>query len=212
MLTCRSWGCWSIAATNSAARRPRRSTGCIGCCWNCCPAGRNASSPRSRPALIATIRPRDIVGKTRRRLAVELIGELEASTRRSSRSTRTSPRSSSPAGRRCWSYTALARPGRHGCSPTSETSPGSPLVTGSLPGTAPRHWTPRRVSNWVTGSPTRATGASTGPCTSWRRPAAQPHRGPGLLRGKEGRGQDLDGGHARTQTTTVQCGLPADGA
>ena len=27
--------------------------------------------------MIATIRPRDIVGKTRRRLAVELIGELE---------------------------------------------------------------------------------------------------------------------------------------
>ena len=35
------------------------------------------SSQQAR-ALIATIRPRDIVGKTRRRLAVELIGELEA--------------------------------------------------------------------------------------------------------------------------------------
>jgi len=34
-------------------------------------------SARQARALIATIRPRDIVGKTRRRLVVELIGELE---------------------------------------------------------------------------------------------------------------------------------------
>ena len=34
------------------------------------------SAPQAR-ALIATIRPRDLVGKTRRRLAVELIVELE---------------------------------------------------------------------------------------------------------------------------------------
>jgi hypothetical protein len=34
-------------------------------------------SARQARALIATIKPRDIVGKTRRRLAVELIGELE---------------------------------------------------------------------------------------------------------------------------------------
>ncbi|MGW3607797.1 IS110 family transposase, partial [Micromonospora sp. NPDC005161] len=35
-------------------------------------------SARQARALIATIKPRDIVGKTRRRLAVELIGELES--------------------------------------------------------------------------------------------------------------------------------------
>ncbi|MDP9317614.1 MAG: transposase [Actinomycetota bacterium] len=42
------------------------------------PGGANQflSSHQAR-ALIATIRPRDIVGKTRRRLAVELVGELE---------------------------------------------------------------------------------------------------------------------------------------
>ena len=34
------------------------------------------SAPRAR-ALIATIKPRDVVGKSRRRLAVELTGELE---------------------------------------------------------------------------------------------------------------------------------------
>jgi transposase len=34
-------------------------------------------SARQARALIAIIRPRDLVGKTRRRLVVELIGELE---------------------------------------------------------------------------------------------------------------------------------------
>jgi transposase len=42
------------------------------------PGGAKQSlSSRQARALIATIRPRDIVGKTRRRLVVELIGELE---------------------------------------------------------------------------------------------------------------------------------------
>jgi transposase len=54
------------------------------------------SSYKAR-ALIATIRPRELVGKTRRRLAVELIVELEESTRRSRPSTRNSPRWSRPA-------------------------------------------------------------------------------------------------------------------
>jgi transposase len=39
------------------------------------------SAPQAR-ALIATIKPRDLPGKTRRRLAVELIGELEAIDRK----------------------------------------------------------------------------------------------------------------------------------
>lgn len=56
---------------------PRSPAGCTGCCWNCGPAGRRSSCRRGRPALIATVRPRDLAGKTRRRLAAELAGELE---------------------------------------------------------------------------------------------------------------------------------------
>ncbi|WP_406040652.1 hypothetical protein OG799_32085 [Micromonospora sp. NBC_00898] len=37
-------------ATSSAVPAPRPSTGCTGCCWNCCPAGRRSSCPRRRPA------------------------------------------------------------------------------------------------------------------------------------------------------------------
>ncbi|MFC0112361.1 transposase [Kibdelosporangium aridum] len=50
------------------------------------------------------------------------------------------------------------------------------------------------------------------PAHHGHRPAAQPHPRPGLLRHEESRGQDLDGSHARTQTTTIQCGLSPDGA
>ena len=39
-------------------------------------------SARQARALIATIKPRDIVGRTRRRLAVELIGELEGTAKK----------------------------------------------------------------------------------------------------------------------------------
>ena len=43
------------------------------------PGGANGSCPRSRPAaLLATVRPRDLPGRTRRQLAADLIGELEA--------------------------------------------------------------------------------------------------------------------------------------
>jgi hypothetical protein len=40
-------------------------------------------SARQARTLIATAKPRDVLGKTRRRLAVELIGELEAIDKRS---------------------------------------------------------------------------------------------------------------------------------
>lgn len=55
-----------------------RSTGCIGCCWSFPRRGKQFLSSHQAGALIATIKPRDLVGKTRRRLAVELIVELES--------------------------------------------------------------------------------------------------------------------------------------
>jgi len=57
------------------ARRPR--SGCIACCWSFPGLAKRFLSAQQARKLIATIKPRDIVGKTRRRLAVDLIGELE---------------------------------------------------------------------------------------------------------------------------------------
>jgi transposase len=53
-------------------------------------AKRFLSAQQAR-AMIATIRPRDLAGKTRRRLASELISELEAIDRRSRAFTKSSP-------------------------------------------------------------------------------------------------------------------------
>jgi len=87
----------SIAATSSAEPALRRSTGCTGSCWSCFPAGpRQFLFSHQARALIATIRPRDIVGKTRRRLAVELIGELESIDKKIKAAAKDLSRSSSP--------------------------------------------------------------------------------------------------------------------
>jgi transposase len=76
-LTWWSWACSSTAATSSGAPAPRRSIGCTGCCWSCSLAEPNSSCRRARRARWSRRSTPDIVGKTRRRLAVELIGELE---------------------------------------------------------------------------------------------------------------------------------------
>lgn len=47
-------------------------------------ANRSLSAARAK-VLLAAVRPRDVVGKTRRHLAVELVGELHSTTRRSLR-------------------------------------------------------------------------------------------------------------------------------
>ena len=141
--------------------------------------------------LIAAIRPRDIVGKTRRRLAAELITELEGIDRkiRTCQKERAGP-SSKPRAPHCSSCTASAPPVQPGCWPTSATSTGSPAGTTSHPGTAPPPWTPHPASSNATGSPAPATGGSTGHCTSWpssscaTRPKDAPTTTPGKPAGR----------------------------
>src|SRR5262249_29719706 len=57
-------------------------TGSTGCCWNCSRGAKKFLSAAQARALIAATRPRDIVGKTRRRLIAELITELEGIDRK----------------------------------------------------------------------------------------------------------------------------------
>ena len=111
--------------------------------------------------LLATIRPRDIAGKTRRRLAAELITELTRIDKRIK--TAWSLRPAAP----CLTCTASAPRARHGCWATSVTSPASPIRAGSRPGTAPRRWMPPAATRTGTGCRGPATGGSTGCCTSW---------------------------------------------
>jgi transposase len=119
--------------------------------------------------VIATIKPRDIVGKTRRRLAVELIVELETIDKKT-KVVRTELRE-----------LVLAR----GSTLTNLTGIGPSgaarlLVDvgdirrfadrdrfASWNGTAPHPWTPPPESSSAIDSPAPATGGSTGHCTSW---------------------------------------------
>jgi hypothetical protein len=124
------------------------------------------SSHQAR-ALIATTRPRDIVGKTRRRLAVELTGELEGIDKKIKAAEQDLKALVTARGPRRWTCTASVPPVPPGCWPTSATSDGSPTGTGSPPGTAPRHSTHPPGTRNATGSPAPGTAGSTGPCTSW---------------------------------------------
>jgi hypothetical protein len=128
--------------------------------------GEYLSAPQAR-ALIATVRPRDPVGKTRRRLVVELVGELDGIDRKIK------------AADKGLKALVLARGctlmGLHGIGPTGAAR----LLADvgdihrfadrdrSPPGTAPHRWTPPPAPSNATGSPVPATAASTAPCTSW---------------------------------------------
>jgi transposase len=168
------------------------------------------SAPQAR-ALIATVKPHDLVGKTRRRLVVELIGELERIDR------------TIKAADKDLKVLVLARGSTlmqlHGIGPSNAARLLADVGdirrfadrAGSRPGMAPHRWTPRRASSNATGSPAPATAGSTRRAHHGRRPVASPHRRPRLLRREEGRREDLDGGHASPQAAAVQRGLRPHG-
>jgi transposase len=124
-------------------------------------------SAQQARALIATIKPRDLPSKTRRRLAVELITELETTDRKIKALKK--------------ELTALvtARGSTllqlHGIGPSSAARLLADVGDihrfadrdrfASWNGTAP--WTPHRATSNATGSPAPGTGGSTGHCTSW---------------------------------------------
>jgi transposase len=116
-------------------------------------------------ALLAGVRPRDVAGKARRRVAAELIGDLERIYQRKKAPTRNSESWSPPPAPACWTCTASALRGPRGCWSRSETSHGSPTGATSPPGTARRRSTPPPVTRSATGSPARGTGRSTECCT-----------------------------------------------
>jgi hypothetical protein len=117
--------------------------------------------------MIATIKPRDIVGKTRRRLAVELITELEAIDKKIKGVKLELRELIAARGSTLIELTGIGPSGRPGCWSTLATSTALPTATSSPPGTALHPWTPPPVTRNVTGSPGPGTGASTGHCTSW---------------------------------------------
>jgi transposase len=125
---------------------------------------------RARQArdLLAKVRPRDVVGKTRRQLAIELVGELEAIDKKIKVARKQLAELVAATGSGLLELNGIGPPAPPGCWATSATSPGSPAAGTSPRGTALRRSTPQAVTSSGTGSPGQATGGSTEFCTSWR--------------------------------------------
>src|SRR6476661_2238796 len=116
--------------------------------------------------MLATIKPRDPAGKTRRRIAAEELAELVALDAKLKRATAGLKTTVTDRGSTLMDIHGIGPRVLHGSSPTSGTSQGSPTATGSRPGPAPHPSTPRRVSRSGTGSPGPGTGGSTTSSTS----------------------------------------------
>ena len=119
-------------------------------------------------ALLAKVRPRDAAGKTRRRVAAELIADLERIYQRK----KAAEQGAHGTGRRHRHHAdgparhrtlrrrpAAGRGRRHHPVPRPRPT--------SRPGTAPHPSTPPPATRSGTGSPAPGTGRSTGSCTSW---------------------------------------------
>ena len=162
-------------------------------------------------ALLATVRPRDAAGKARRRVAAELIADLERIYARKKAADKELTR----AGRRHRHHPD--GPARH-----------RTLRRGPAAGRGRRHHpVPRpqaHFASWngtapidassgdqvATGSPAPGTGRSTGCCTSWRPSscATRPRAAPTSTARKQP-GKTSDGSHAMPETAPVRHRLPA---
>jgi hypothetical protein len=130
-------------------------------------AKKNLSAAQAK-ALPARVRPRDTVGKTRRRVAAELVADLERVYRRAKEADKELTELVAATG------TTLLDP--HGIGPSGGRAAAGrgrrhhPLPhRGALlcPATAPHPLPPPPATRSATGSRGPATGGSTGCCTSW---------------------------------------------
>ena len=162
-------------------------------------------------ALLARVRPRDLVGKTRRRLAAELIADLEQNYARR--------KAADKELRALLAATGTGLLDLHGIGPSGAARL---LVEvgditrfpdrnhfASWTGTAPVDALLRRPHP-ASALPRREPSDQPRAAHHGGRPAAQPHRGTRLLRSQEGRREVLERSHALPQASTLRCRLPRD--
>src|SRR5215469_672115 len=130
--------------------------------------------------LLASVRPRDVVGKARRRVAAELIADLEKIYQRSKAADKELKALLAATGTTLTDLEGIGPSGRRDCWLRSATSPGSRPRPTSHPGTAPPRSTPPPAIRSGTGFPAKATGRSTESFTSWPSSncATRPSAGP----------------------------------
>jgi transposase len=109
--------------------------------------------------ILSSVRPRDVVGKTRRRLAAEQLAELVVIEKKIKELRKELKAMVLARGSSFMELPGVGRPGRGRPRPwpTPVTSPASLTATGTRPGPAPRRSRPPPERSSVTGSPERAT-------------------------------------------------------
>src|SRR5262245_36464056 len=127
-------------------------------------AKRDLSAAQARK-LLSTVRPKDAAGKTRKRVALELVVDLERVYARRKAANKELVELVKQTGTGLLTSTASARPVPPGCWSRSATSPGSRPRATSRPGPAPPRSMPPPATTSVTGSPAAGTARSTWPFT-----------------------------------------------
>jgi hypothetical protein len=172
-------------------------------------AKKNLSAAQAK-ALLAKVRPRDAVGKTRRRVAAELISDLERVYRRSKGADKELKELVAASG------TTLTGPARHRSvrrrTPAGRGRRHHPIPQPGTLRLLERHRAHRRLLRRPGPAPAaagRKPADQPGAAHHGRRPAPQPHPGACLLRPQDRLRQDLHGSDAVPQTPALRHRLPA---
>ncbi len=204
-MTWPSWACWPTAATNSPRARTQAINRLHRLLAELLPGGaKKFLSAAQARALIATIKPRDLVGKTRRWLVVELIGQLDSIDNKIKAADKELQQLVIDCG-----FTLM---GLHGIGASSAARLLADV--GNIHrfrdrdrfASCKRHSTlGRLLRRTIAPPPVPSRESQNQPCPAHhgRRATPQSHRRPHILRRQESSREDLDGGHARTQTTTI---------
>jgi transposase len=164
------------------------------------PGGAKKSlSAAQAKTLLATVRPRDAAGKARRRVAAELIGDLERVYRRSKEAGKELKELVAPTGTTVMDLHGIGPSGAARLLVVSDiTRFPSRAHFASWKGTAPIDASSgEQVRHRAL--PRREPADQPGAAHHGHRPAAQPHRWTRLLRPEESCRQDIDGSDARAE-------------
>ena len=162
-------------------------------------------------ALLAKVRPRDAAGKTRRRVAAELISDLERIYQRK--------KAANKELNELLAATGSTLTDLHGIGPSGaarllvEVGDITRFPEQGALRVLERHRTDRRLLRRPGPPPAvarRQPADQPGAAHHGRRPAPQPHRRPRLLRPQGRRREDADGSDARPQTAALRHRLPPD--
>ena len=173
-------------------------------------AKKNLSAAQAR-ALLARVRPRDAAGKARRRVAAELISDLERIYQRKKAANKELTA--------LLAATGTTLTDLHGIGPSGAAR--LLVEVGDItrfPDQGPlrlleRHRAHRRLLRRPGPPPAvpgRQPADQPGAAHHGRRPAPQPHRGPRLLRPQSRRREDTHGSDARPETPALRHRLPPD--